>query len=52
MPVPRHAELKRGTLIAIITEAVLTKEKISSLVEIVRHTGARMEVMKERILHC
>jgi predicted RNA binding protein YcfA (HicA-like mRNA interferase family) len=27
VPVPRHDEIKRGTLMAIITEAGLTKEE-------------------------
>ena len=31
VPVPRHQEIKRGTLMAIITEAGLTKEKFLKL---------------------
>ncbi|HXQ93172.1 MAG TPA: type II toxin-antitoxin system HicA family toxin [Nitrososphaerales archaeon] len=31
VPVPRHDELKRGTLMAIITEAGLTKEEFIQL---------------------
>ena len=32
VPVPRHDEIKRGTLMAIITEAGLTKEEFLRLV--------------------
>jgi len=32
VPVPRHSEIKRGTLMAIIAEAGLTKEEFLELV--------------------
>lgn len=31
VPVPRHEEIKRGTLMAIITEAGMTKEEFLKL---------------------
>ncbi len=31
VPVPRHSEIKRGTLMAIVTESGLTKEEFLKL---------------------
>jgi predicted RNA binding protein YcfA (HicA-like mRNA interferase family) len=33
VPIPRHSQIKRGTLMAIIAEADLTKEEFINLLD-------------------